>query len=109
MSSILTFALAIEIRLANILCGIMSHGSKHPCCWCEISNDYVVTQEAVPQKRTLGTIREQARKYKSAIKDGKKVRPQDYVNCVEEPLFKDLPDETSILSLIPPPDIQLMM
>ncbi len=107
--SSLTFSLATDMKLANILCGIMSHGSKHPCCWCEISNEYIVTQSAIPRKRTLGTIREQARKYQSAIKEGKKVRPQDFVNCVEEPLFKDLPDDTSILSLIPPPELHLML
>ena len=37
----LQFSLATDMKLANILCGIMSHGSRHPCCWCEISKGQV--------------------------------------------------------------------
>ncbi len=105
----LTFTLATDMKLANILCGIMAHGATYPCCWCEIAKDYKVQEGAAPRKRTLGRIREQARLYKSSLQGGKKGKPWDFYNCIEDPLFADLDDSTEILDLIPPPELHLMM
>ena len=30
------FTVATDLKLCNILLGMMSHGSMHPCCWCDI-------------------------------------------------------------------------
>ncbi len=107
--SSLQFSLGTDMKLANILCGIMQHSSVHPCCWCEISREYSITPETVPKRRTLGRIREFVRRYKECLRTGKKVRPQDFFNCIEMPLFTDLPDDIEILDLIPPPELHLMM
>jgi len=107
----ISFTLATDMKLANILCGINAHGSKHPCCWCKINNEYRVEEGLIPQQRTLGRIREMAQQFQSANKNstGKKIRPQDFMNCVEQPLFNDLADKTEIIDLIPPPELHLMI
>ena len=30
------FTIATDLKLCNILLGLMSHSSTHPCCWCNI-------------------------------------------------------------------------
>ena len=30
------FTIATDLKLCNILLGLMSHSSMHPCCWCDI-------------------------------------------------------------------------
>ena len=30
----LNYILCIDLKVANILCGLKSHSSKYPCCWC---------------------------------------------------------------------------
>ena len=34
------FTIATDLKLANILLGLMSHSSQHPCCWCDINKDH---------------------------------------------------------------------
>ena len=29
------FTIAMDLKLCNILLGLMSHSSMHPCCWCD--------------------------------------------------------------------------
>ncbi len=71
------FSLATDVKLANILCGTMQHSSVHPCCWCEISKDYEITQDSVPQKRTLGRIRHYAQLYQQAKHQQRTARPAE--------------------------------
>ena len=33
------FTIATDLKLCNILLGLMSHSSCHPCCWCDIKKD----------------------------------------------------------------------
>ncbi len=105
----LNFTLATDMKLANILCGIMQHGSSNPCCWCEISKDYIVKEGAVPRKRTLGRIRELSSQHKQSLLEGKKVRPGEFFSCIENPLFADWSDDVEILDLILPPELHLML
>ena len=82
---------------------ILAAGVKSP------RGKYEITPQTVPNQRTLGSIRKQARQYKEQCQKGKKPRPLDFFNSIEEPLFKDLGDEVQILDLIPPPELHLML
>ena len=33
------FTIATDLKLCNILLGLMSHSSSHPCSWCDVSKD----------------------------------------------------------------------
>ena len=33
------FTIATDLKLCNILLGLMTHSSCHPCCWCDITKD----------------------------------------------------------------------
>ena len=52
--------LSCDMKLANIICGIQSHSSKHPCYWCNIES---TSLNNCGQLRIFGTIREQHQKH----------------------------------------------
>ena len=31
------FTIATDLKLANILLGLVSHSSTNPCCWCDVT------------------------------------------------------------------------
>ena len=33
------FTIATDLKLCNILLGLMSHSSMHPCCWCDVDKN----------------------------------------------------------------------
>lgn len=91
-----------DLKLANILVGIQSHGAQHPCCYCESTSS--VWESA--QARTLGTVRNN---YLDWYKKGSK--PQEakaFKNCIHLPLING-PDNASIIDLVPPPELHLLM
>ena len=80
----------------------MSHSSTYPCTWCESKAGF----ENPGQLRTLGRIRELSKAYKEA--GSPKTKASAYKNAINEPLF-DGDDDTTILEIIPPPELHLML
>jgi hypothetical protein len=35
------FTIATDLKLCNILLGLMTHSCTHPCCWCDIDKDHL--------------------------------------------------------------------
>lgn len=99
------FVVTTDLKLANVLCGLQSHGAHHPCCYCEGTSGI---WESDARMRTVRNIREN---YVSWIKSGGNlVDCKHYHNCVKEPLLKPKQDENeTILSLIPPPELHILM
>ncbi len=103
----LAFCLATDLKLSNILAGLMSHASSYPCTWCEASKSNI--QKDIPGLlRTFGSIREKARRYKQEVAEGKRVGGQQFMGCVEMPLL-DNPDGEEVLDAIAPPELHLML
>ena len=98
----ISYTLACDLKLANIVAGLQNHSSKHPCTWCDSTEPY----DKVGKLRTIGKISEYAEAYKSAGYPLKK--PQRYYSCIHTPLFEKSP-ETEILDLIPSPELHLML
>ena len=38
------FTIATDLKLANILLGLMSHSSTNPCCWCDVIKDNLLNK-----------------------------------------------------------------
>ena len=90
-----------DLKVANILCGLQGHASKHPCCFCEVAKESL-HQDAAP--RTLGSLRKNFEAYKSS---GKPLAA-DFQNCIHEPIFSGS-DETEILDVLVPPELHLLL
>ncbi len=98
----ISFSLACDLKLANLLVGIQNHASTHPCAWCVTKSP---THEAAAP-RTLDRIRLMFKEFNKAGRIWNKA--QKFENCINEPLL-DGEDETEILDVIPPPELHLML
>ncbi len=92
----ISFYLATDLKLTNIIAGIQSHASSFPCTWCQGCAPWI--EPGLP--RTLGNIRKYAKEY---AKTGKK-----HFNCIHLPLLEG-DDDTEILDCIPPPELHLLL
>ena len=61
--SSIQFSVGMNMKIASNMFGLMAHSAKHPCCWCEVPNEYEINETATP-RRTQGMISELATAYK---------------------------------------------
>ncbi|KAJ6637216.1 Protein doublesex [Pseudolycoriella hygida] len=95
--------IATDLKLANILSGIMAHSSKYPCTYCVEVKDNLVERSEL---RTIGNVKEN---YFDWIKAGGKLKSAKFFkSCVREPIFSANPDKP-IIDIIPPPELHLML
>lgn len=95
--------IATDLKLANILAGIMPHSSLYPCTWCyakkgELDSCGTLrssqnTVENYTKWRASGAVKSQAKKF---------------FNCVNPPLIMTK-NEKVYLDIIPPPELHLML
>ena len=98
-----SFFIACDMKLANIICGIQSHSCKHPCCWCDAKSDDL-KEQGTP--RNFRSIRMQ---YKAFIqKENGKMCAKDFHNVVHNPLF-DHEDVKQVVEFIRPMELHLLL
>ena len=56
------FIFTADLKAVNIICGIQSHSSKHPCCYCDIDSENLIS---CGKDRTFGSIRSNAQQFNS--------------------------------------------
>ena len=95
--------IATDLKLANILVGIMAHSSSHPCTWCFAKKDEL---NKCGTYRTVGNTMDNYKKWCDA--GAQKQRAKNFNNCINPPLFHTDSDKT-FLELIPPPELHLML
>ena len=92
-----------DLKLANFLCGIQSHSSKHPCCWCDDSSPNL---QNCRHLRTFGEIRRQHSEF--IREEGDLRKSKDFKNVVHLPIL-DFPDDKLVLEAIPPMELHLLL
>lgn len=93
---------ATDLKLANILAGLMTHASQTPCTWCTATKDGL---HHCGQYRTLGSC---LRNYRDWLKSvAKKGVAKNYMNCTNPPVFKGDEDD-EIIDFLPPPELHLL-
>ena len=96
------FTIASDLKLCNILLGLMSHASLHPCCWCDIDKNHLSERG---NDRTLGNLKHLYTGFQTAGVDARDAK--HYGNVIHLPIVSGH-DRTSILDVIPPPELHLM-
>ena len=94
---------ALDLKMQNLMCGLMPHSSKRPCCYCEGVKGSWNEQG---QLRTLGRIKECYRQFIEA--GGDKSIAKQFMNCEHPPLIAGNDDDL-ILKLLPPAELHLML
>lgn len=95
--------IATDLKLANILVGVMSHSSLHPCCWCYAKKGNL---KQCGEYRTVANIMKNYMEWYDA--GGDKKNAKKYQNCINPPVIQTGQD-TLILDVIPPPELHLLL
>ena len=70
------------MKMAKILCGIQSHSSTHPCCWCKIDSKNL---NKIGQPRTLKTLKKD---YEAFVESGAdKMKAKEFKNVIHQSLI----------------------
>lgn len=93
--------IATDLKLANIIVGIMSHSSTYPCTWC-----YADDLDKVATYRTVGNILQNYLNWDAYGR--KKNQAKDFKNCIYPPIVQTDEDQL-ILDILPPPELHLML
>lgn len=92
--------IATDLKLANILSGLMSHSSLHPCTWC------IGCKNKLSEKSELRTIGNIVSNYLNWLHAGGSTNSaKKYLNCIHKPVFTG-ENEKMILA---PPELHLML
>ena len=95
--------LTVDLKIANILAGLMPHSALYPCTWCEVKSDELKYDAEL---RTLSSIKEKHKEFEqSGLKKNECWR---FKNCINEPIITTEGNDI-ILHLIVPPVLHLMM
>nr|XP_047129266.1 uncharacterized protein LOC124809287 isoform X1 [Hydra vulgaris] len=97
------FVVSCDLKLANILCGLQSHSSPHPCTWCDVPSNNLAQSGNL---RTFGSLKSSCQAFDAAGRDMKKAK--EFGNVVHPPLLA-LDDEQLVLDLIPPMELHLLL
>ena len=95
------FVLTADLKTTNILCGIQSHSSKHPCSYCDIDSDNLIS---CGKDRTFGSIRSNTQQFRLS----KSKSAKEFLNCTNEPLLPES-DNTKVIEAIAPPELHLLL
>lgn len=96
--------IATDLKLANILIGIMSHSSAYPCTYCYAKHDELHT---CSELRTTANVLKNYEDWLTKGRGSKRVAKK-YFNCIHPPLITTA-DGKSFLDIIPPPELHLML
>jgi hypothetical protein len=94
------FRLSGDLKIYNIIFGLMSHGALHCCCYCDASKYHFLS---CGELRTLSDIKDLYDKWK--IKS-KKEEAKNFMNCIHEPLISG---NDPVLQIAPPPELHLLI
>lgn len=99
------FTIATDLKLTNILIGIMAHGSTHPCSWCEApSNDLA----NIGPHRTIENLRHHFWDWYGKPRS----KAKEHMNVIHPCLLTNKKNHTSsnsLLEIIPPPELHLLL
>ena len=99
------FVIATDMKLINILLGLMSHSSTHPCSWCNVTKDNLHNRG---ESRTVGNMMDLFWSYFEARAEKKDA--STYGNVIHPNMFSgNQNDSTPLIVLIPPPELHLLL
>lgn len=95
--------IAADIKLCNIMAGIMPSSSSFPCTWCTVSKNNLHESSTL---RTSKNIIESYTQWLNA--GGKKELAKNYMCCISPPIF-NVNKDTPIIEIMNPPELHLLL
>ena len=98
------FTIATDLKMINILIGLMSHSCSHPCSWCDTGKDRLMNKGV---QCTLGSLEALFWSYYDTRAD--KSKAKEFGNVVHPCMIRVVDESTPVLLVVPPPELHLMM
>ena len=99
------YTIATDLKLCNVLLGLMSHSSCHPCAWCDTDKDNL---HKVGKQRTISGLMNMFWDFFDSRKQKKDAK--NFGNVVHLPIIcDDIENHAPVISLIPPPELHLLI
>lgn len=95
--------ISTDLKLANILTGLMAHSSVYPCTWCTADKDNL---HLCGEYRTVGSCIGNFERWNEA--GSKKNSAKLFKNCVGPPICSEDEDK-EIIEIITPPELHLLI
>lgn len=99
--------IATDLKLANILVGVMSHSSSYPCTWCYAKKDELQIPNIAENLRTFANVMANYEAWDVA--GASKDKAKKFYNCIHRPLVTNGDANQPFLEIIPPPELHLML
>lgn len=94
--------ITVDLKLANMLVGIMGHSASYPCPWC------VSRKANLDESSSLRTISECIDNYENYVATNRvKKNAYKFENCVDAPIIRS--KKETILYFLPPPELHLLL
>ena len=97
------YLLSCDMKTANIVCGVQSHSSMHPCCWCDTDSKNL-NLSGSPQ-----TIESLKKHHKAFIESWADLKKAKAFKNVHSPILTSSCEKSLVLDLITPMELHLMM
>ena len=99
------YTIATDLKLCNILLGMMTHSSCHPCCWCDISKDQLSKRGNARTISSLMKLFWDFFESNTGVDEAKK-----YGNVIHPPIVSgNIDDVTPVIRVLPPPELHLLI
>ena len=100
------YTIATDLKLCNVLLGMMNHSSNHPCAWCDIKKDMLHKKG---NQRTIGGLMDLFFDFFDSQKEKKEAK--NFGNVIHPPMIvcDDVSKTTPVICVIPPPELHLLM
>ena len=99
------YTIATDLKLCNILLGMMNHSSCHPCAWCDITKENLHKKGVA---RTISSLMNLFWDFFDSKKENKDAKM--FGNIIHPPMLSDdISNNTPVLTLLPPPELHLMI
>lgn len=95
--------ISADLKLVNILLGMMSHSCTNPCAWCDTDKNNLNTLGSC---RTTQSLLESFKEWQLA--GAQKNEAKRFKSCIHPPLL-DTSVDWKILDIVPPPELHLML
>ena len=97
------YKIATYLKLCNILLGLQSHSSKHPCSWCDIDKSNLHIEGSI---RTFGNLKAHYWSFfdsKASTKEAK-----EHGNAIHPSILTG-DDNTPLVVILPTPELHLLL
>lgn len=95
--------LSCDLKLINLLLGLMGHGSNHPCAWCDAERRKL---DMKGKARTFGSLRSNFWNFFNSGESSSKAK--QFGNSLHLPILR-CADDIRVLEKFPPPELHLMI